>query len=45
MPRVPSNFKIFVTNELLGEKIEESKSNYISNWISIGIQIYATCFI
>ena len=45
MPHVPSNFKIFVTNELLGEKIEVSKSNYISNWISIGIQFYAMCFI
>ena len=30
-------------SELLSLKIEKSKSNYILNWILIGIQFSATC--
>ena len=33
----------FVLSELLNRKIEESKSNYIQNWISIGVQFSAMC--
>ena len=33
----------FVPNELLNVKIEESKSNYILNWISIGSQFSVKC--
>ena len=32
----------FVPSELLSVKIEESKFNYILNWISIGIQFSVT---
>ena len=30
-------------SELLNRKIEESKSKYIQNWISIGVQFSAMC--
>ena len=33
----------FVLSELLSLKIEKSKSNYILNWILIGVQFFATC--
>ena len=33
----------FEQSELLSVKITESKSNYILNWISIGIQFSTTC--
>ena len=33
----------FLQNELLSVKIEESKYNSILNWISIGVQFFATC--
>ena len=33
----------FVSSELLSVKIKEFKSNYILNWISIGIQFFTTC--
>ena len=33
----------FVPSELSSEKIEESKSNQVQNWISIEIQFFATC--
>ena len=33
----------FVPSELLNVKIEESKSNQILNWISIGTQFFAMC--
>ena len=30
-----------MSSELLGTKIEESKFNYILNWILIGVQFFA----
>ena len=32
-----------MASELLSAKIEESKSNYILNWISIEVQFFAMC--
>ena len=34
---------IYVPSKLLSVKIEESKSNWILNWISIEVQFFATC--
>ena len=34
---------IYVSSKLLNVKIEESKSNWILNWISIEVQFFATC--
>ena len=33
---------LYVPSELLSVKIEESKSNWILNWISIEVQFFAT---
>ena len=33
----------FVLSELMNIKIEESKSNYVQNWISIRVQFSAMC--
>ena len=34
---------LYVPNELLSVKIEESKFNQILNWISIEVQFFAIC--